>query len=510
MPGTDPAFSPDGTKIAYITRRTISRSSTPTARARRRSTPNAGDAQPDWQEIQAATPEPARRATSSYPTINLQSGDPQPVARALPHGERRHLGRRVLHHLHLSVEALRRGRSVERPVREHRRRDVELLHADARPTSASACASQVTATNGQGTASQNSESSAPVIALPVKLRVTPQILGGNVVDTPLSLTAGIVARLDADHVHLLVAALQSGRRPCRPASRFPARLTAVHADDVQDIGFCDPRLDHRHEHGGLRPGDHEPHVPDRRQAAFQPERRATAPTIAGTVTTGRQLTADVGSYDGDMPIKTTFVWQRCDATGADCHVIPTAKKVVYFPTVRTSATRCGSRSLRRTRTESSSQPPTPTEPCLGDAAACSRTPHRRHEQRRVPRRRRPRRRDLRSRRQRHAARRRRRRPDRRRRGQRRHHRRQRERTTCTAAPAPTRSTRPTASATSSTADPGNDRAVVDDSVDKTVNCEVVVTSSSSSGRLRRNDYPGISASRCANASRRWRARRRAR
>jgi hypothetical protein len=59
----------------------------------------------------------------------------------------------------------------------------------------------------------------------------------------------------------------------------------------------------------------------------------TAPTIAGRLITGRQLTADVGTYKGDLPIKTSFVWEHCDATGASCHVIPNAKKVVYFPTV---------------------------------------------------------------------------------------------------------------------------------------------------------------------------------
>jgi Ca2+-binding RTX toxin-like protein len=59
----------------------------------------------------------------------------------------------------------------------------------------------------------------------------------------------------------------------------------------------------------------------------------TAPSIAGTMTTGRQLTADVGTYSGDLPLKTRFMWQRCDATGANCHVIANAKKVVYFPTM---------------------------------------------------------------------------------------------------------------------------------------------------------------------------------
>src|SRR6202007_653031 len=46
------------------------------------------------------------------------------------------------------------------------------------------------ATNSLGTAAQNSESSPLVIAIPVKLTVTPQIFGGNTVDSELSLSAG--------------------------------------------------------------------------------------------------------------------------------------------------------------------------------------------------------------------------------------------------------------------------------------------------------------------------------
>jgi Ca2+-binding RTX toxin-like protein len=56
------------------------------------------------------------------------------------------------------------------------------------------------------------------------------------------------------------------------------------------------------------------------------------PAVVGTALPGRQLTANIGSYGGDAPIGTSFTWQRCDATGADCHVIPGAKKIVYFPT----------------------------------------------------------------------------------------------------------------------------------------------------------------------------------
>src|SRR4029077_12873472 len=189
---------------------------------------------------------------------------------------------------------------------------------------------QVTASNAQGSFAQNSQSSAPVIALPVKLRATPQILGGNVVDTPLSLTAGT---WDGSTP---IAFTYSWRR-CNPVGdlptcvEIPRATTSTSTPTVQDIGFAIRVWITGTNLAGSDVGitNHTYPIVDKQH--FAPS-VATAPTVMGTMTTGRQLTADIGSYDGDLPTTTTFVWQRCDATGANCHVIPTAKKVVYFPT----------------------------------------------------------------------------------------------------------------------------------------------------------------------------------
>src|SRR5438067_2033327 len=50
---------------------------------------------------------------------------------------------------------------------------------------------QVTASNSLGSASQNSEVTAVVTSIPPKLRTTPQIVGGNTVDSPLSLFGAV-------------------------------------------------------------------------------------------------------------------------------------------------------------------------------------------------------------------------------------------------------------------------------------------------------------------------------
>jgi Ca2+-binding RTX toxin-like protein len=169
-----------------------------------------------------------------------------------------------------------------------------------------------------------------VIALPVKLRVTPQILGGNTVDTPLSLTAGT---WDGSTP---ITFTYSWRR-CNPVGDPPTCVEiagatkSTYTPTVADIGFSIRVWITGTNLAGsdVAITNHTYPIVDKQH--FSPS-ALTEPTVVGTLTTGRQLTADVGTYDGDLPIKTTFVWERCDATGANCHVIPNAKKVVYFPT----------------------------------------------------------------------------------------------------------------------------------------------------------------------------------
>jgi hypothetical protein len=330
--GSAPAYSPDGTKIAYINAAgqlaVVNANGTGTPQVVESGTT---DAQPDWQEV-ASGPSPGTGPPRnvSYPTINLQSGDSQPV---------------VGHFLTASVGTWDGAFPITYQYQWKRCDAGDPLNGTCvniggatssfyTPVAADAgkrLRIQVTATNGQGSAAQNSESSAPVIALPVKLRVTPQILGGNVVDTPLSLTAGT---WDGSTP---IAFTYSWRR-CNPVGDFatcvqiPGATTTTYTPTVQDIGFSIRVWITGTNLAGsdLAITNHTFPIVDKQH--FSPS-VVNAPSVAGTLTTGRQLTADVGTYSGDLPINTTFVWQRCDATGAGCRVIPNAKKVVYFPTV---------------------------------------------------------------------------------------------------------------------------------------------------------------------------------
>ncbi|MDQ1476678.1 MAG: hypothetical protein QOE62_1907, partial [Actinomycetota bacterium] len=329
--GTDPSYAPDGTKIAFVDGSGHLSYMVAAVNGAVTSVDATGVfSQADWQETTSGpTPGSGPPRNLSYPTINLQSGDSQPV---------------VGHFLTASVGSWDGAFPISYAYQWKRCDAGDPLNGPCvnitgatssfyTPVAADAgkrLRVQVTATNGQGTAAQNSESSAPVVALPVKLRVTPQILGGNVVDTPLSLTAGT---WDGSTP---ITFTYSWRR-CNPVGdpatcvQIPDATTSTYTPTVQDIGFSIRVWITGTNLAGsdVAITNHTYPIVDKQH--FSPS-VVTAPAVAGTLTTGRQLTADIGTYSGDLPIKTTFVWERCDAIGANCHVIPPAKKVVYFPT----------------------------------------------------------------------------------------------------------------------------------------------------------------------------------
>jgi hypothetical protein len=189
---------------------------------------------------------------------------------------------------------------------------------------------QVTATNSAASVAQNSEATPAVTAIAPKLRATPQIVGENVVDQTLSLAPGTWDGSPAPTF------TYSWRR-CNPVGdiascvQIPGATLATYVPTVADVGFS-MRV---WITGGNQAGsdvavtNHTFPIVDKQH--FSPS-AVTVPAIAGDLVVGRQLTASIGTFDGDSPIATTLAWQRCDAIGAGCHSIPGATKVVYYPT----------------------------------------------------------------------------------------------------------------------------------------------------------------------------------
>jgi hypothetical protein len=325
VPGTDPAYSPDGSKIAYITGGNLALVNS-NGTSSQTIDSNAGDAQPDWQEAAPGTGPPRN---VSYPTINLQSGDTQPV-----------LG----HFLTASVGTWDGAFFISYQYQWKRCDAGDRLNGTC-TNIAGATSSfytpttddvgkrlrvQVTATNSQGSATQNSESSEVVVALAVHLSVTPQILGGNTVDSAMSLTAGTWLGSPP------ITFTYSWRR-CNPIGdppscvQIPGATNSTYTPTTADIGFSIRVWITGTNVAGSDVGitNHTYPVVDKQH--FSPS-ADTQPAIGGTTAIGRQLTANIGTYKGDLPIQTAFVWQRCDATGSHCHTIFTAKKAVYTPT----------------------------------------------------------------------------------------------------------------------------------------------------------------------------------
>jgi Ca2+-binding RTX toxin-like protein len=328
--GTQPVYSPDATKVAFVN-----------ASGNLAVVPAAGGsatqlgsgitaANLDWEAVDSSSGPPTN---VSYPTINLLSTDSQPV---------------VGHFLTASIGSWDGAFPISYTY-QWKRCDpsdpvngpcVNIVGATSSfytPTNddvGKRLRVQVTATNSQGSASQNSEVSAVVIATAPHVRVTPQLDQLTpVVDTPLNLGAGF---WDGS----APITFTYSWRKCNPQGDLDScvQIPGTTSTDTSytptlgDIGFSiRVWITGTNAQGSdVAITNHTYPVVDKPH--FAPS-ATTSPTIGGTPAIGRQLTANIGEYDGDAPITTQFTWQRCDATGAACKVITAAKqKIVYTPT----------------------------------------------------------------------------------------------------------------------------------------------------------------------------------
>jgi hypothetical protein len=330
-PALDPSFSPDGTKIAYVTggRLTYADASNGANAHTVSSTLSAADT--DWgtaqPQVSTGTGGPVN---TSYPTISLASGDSTPV---------------VGHTLTASTGSWTGTFPISYKFQWKRCEPTDPVNgpcvdiANAISSIYTPAAADykyrlrvaVTATDSTGSRSQNSEVTAPVDAIPPKNTATPPITpdGSPVVDSTLSVAQGTWSGSTP------ITFTYSWRR-CNPVGDIATCVPIVGATSstysptVSDIGLS---LRVWVTGTNLAGSDvvitnHTFPVIDKPH--FAPSVR-TPPTIRGIALPGRQLTGDIGEYNGDAPIATGFHWYRCDAIGEACHAIPGAAKIVYHP-----------------------------------------------------------------------------------------------------------------------------------------------------------------------------------
>ena len=292
--GTYPAYSPDGTKLAFVNAagHLSVMSSSGTGAVALTST---ADAQPDWEAVDASFGPPRNIA---YPGVKLATGDAGPIAG----------------HLLTSSIGSWDGSFPLLYKYQWKRCDavdtangpcVDIAGATTSfytPTAADVdnrLRVQVTASNSLGSAAQNSEVTAVVTAIAPQLRTTPQIVGGNVVDTPLTLEGAV---WDGSTP---LAMTYSWRR-CNPVGdlatcvQIPGATLDTYTPTTADVGFSIRAWITAGNTKGSDTGITNHTFPIVDKEHFAPTASA-APAVAGTAGLGRQLTANVGDYDGDAP-----------------------------------------------------------------------------------------------------------------------------------------------------------------------------------------------------------------
>jgi Tol biopolymer transport system component len=333
--GTMPAYAPDGTKIAFIDGSSHVVTMTASVNGSLTNVDTTGTfANPDWQPVASSGGggggSSGPPVNTSYPAINLTSGDSQPT---------------VGHFLTSSIGSWTGSFPITYTY-QWKRCDgadpvngvcVDIPNATSSfytPVAADynfRLRVEVTAKNDDGTTSQNSEVTAPVTATGPFNTTSPDLSTDNpIVDTAVTATQGIwLGSIPITYTYEW--------RKCNPqgdlasCTAIPGATTSAYTPKVADIGFSLRVWVTARSFAGVETAFSNHSFPIADKPHFSPSAVAN-PAIAGTALPGRQLTADIGSYGGDAPIGTTFRWYRCDAIGEDCHVILGAAKVTYFPT----------------------------------------------------------------------------------------------------------------------------------------------------------------------------------
>lgn len=186
---------------------------------------------------------------------------------------------------------------------------------------------EVTATNSGGAVSANSSATAIVTANAPVLSVTPQITGDNTVGQELDVSDGTwTGTATITYAYIWKRCDPQGTLPsCQPITGATAdSYTPVPADIGTTLRVWVTASNAAGSTVGVT--NHTFPIIDR--VHLEPD-VATDPTVTGGAVLGSTLTATLGIYDGDTPMDIRLSWQRCDALGGNCHVVPGRRKLTY-------------------------------------------------------------------------------------------------------------------------------------------------------------------------------------
>jgi WD40 repeat protein/hemolysin type calcium-binding protein len=330
IPGDDPAYSPDGTKIAYVN---SAGAVATTSSSGSGTTSIVGSAsQPDWQPLVTSSgggTVPVSNVgwpyAASPPTVTLPFGDAEPsVGKSVFAGIGTWGGETPITFKYQWKKCDTTGiqSCFDIPGATS---SVYFVTAD---TYKFALRVQVTGTNSIGTAVDQSVPTPPVRMDPPRLGDTPPITGQNVVGQTLSVGQGFWTggppitftyqwrRCDAfgnlescvpipgatsNSYQLTVADLDKTLR---------AYITGSNAAGSETI-FTNHTF---------------PTLPAPR---FKPSPNGT-PLLTGEARNGSTLVLVPTSWTGEAPITVTYIWLRCDATGDDCATLSRVGSVLKY------------------------------------------------------------------------------------------------------------------------------------------------------------------------------------
>jgi WD40 repeat protein len=191
---------------------------------------------------------------------------------------------------------------------------------------------RITATNTIGTTSIVSLPTAPISAVVPRLSVTPSIAGSNTVGEALSVGTGTwTGTIPLTYAYEWRRCDPQGTLPsCVP---IPGATASTYVLTPADQGVSLRVWITATNLQGSTTDITNHTLPTLPKPRFSPT--ATAPpSIAGAALPGERITVDRGAWTGDAPISYRLQWQRCDATGAACAVVPDANKATYVVTMK--------------------------------------------------------------------------------------------------------------------------------------------------------------------------------